>query len=99
MSSLSSSSSVTATPSNVNLSDYPGPPPPPGKRTSRIPVTPAVLRSIFASSRTTLEERSLSRVAFFRFTGFLLSCVAISVYAARGRAIKGGAALLGVGVV
>ncbi|EPT00763.1 hypothetical protein FOMPIDRAFT_46670 [Fomitopsis schrenkii] len=99
MSSLSSSSSVTATPSNVNLGDYPGQPPPPGKRSSRIPVTPAVLRSIFASSRTTLEERSLSRVAFFRFTGFLLSCVAISLYAARGRAIKSGAALLGVGMV
>ncbi|KAG9075166.1 hypothetical protein FS749_013190 [Ceratobasidium sp. UAMH 11750] len=30
------------------------------------PVTPAVLRSIFASSRTPLEERSISRVAFFR---------------------------------
>ncbi|KAH9833763.1 uncharacterized protein C8Q71DRAFT_772442 [Rhodofomes roseus] len=101
MSNLSSSSSVTATPSNVNISDYADqqPPPPPGKRSSRIPVTPAVLRSIFASSRTTLEERSLSRVAFFRFTGFLLSCVAISLCAARGRAIKSGAALLGVGVV
>ena len=30
-------------------------------------VTPAVLRSIFASSRTVLEERSISRVAFFRY--------------------------------
>ncbi|KAH9927266.1 uncharacterized protein B0H18DRAFT_1003789 [Fomitopsis serialis] len=88
MSNLSSSSSVTATPSNVNLSDYPGQqPPPPGKQPSRIPVTPR------------FSERSLSRVAFFRFTGFLLSCVAISLCAARGRAIKSGAALLGVGVV
>ena len=33
---------------------------------SKIPVTPTVLRSIFASSRTPLEERSISRVAFFR---------------------------------
>lgn len=32
----------------------------------KIPVTPTVLRSIFASSRTPLEERSISRVAFFR---------------------------------
>jgi len=31
-----------------------------------IPVTPAVLRSIFASSRSPLEERSISRIAFFR---------------------------------
>ncbi|KAI6105844.1 hypothetical protein F5141DRAFT_1126379, partial [Pisolithus sp. B1] len=31
----------------------------------RFPVTPAVLRSIFASSRTPYEERSISRVAFF----------------------------------
>ncbi|KZT06436.1 uncharacterized protein LAESUDRAFT_628514, partial [Laetiporus sulphureus 93-53] len=82
-------SSVTVTPSNVNLSDpYPGPQPPPAEeKSSRIPVTPAVLRSIFASSRTTHEERSLSRVAFFRFTGFLLSCVLISLAAARGRGI------------
>lgn len=70
MSNLSStSSSVTATPSNVKATQsYPSQPPgtPTGKSPSRIPVTPAVLRSIFASSRTTLEERSLSRVAFFR---------------------------------
>ncbi|KAK0191114.1 hypothetical protein F5146DRAFT_1047134 [Armillaria mellea] len=32
----------------------------------RIPVTPALLRSIFASSRTPNEERSISRIAFFR---------------------------------
>jgi hydrogenase/urease accessory protein HupE len=31
-----------------------------------------------------------------RFAGFLLSCVGISLAAARGRGIKGGAALLGV---
>ncbi|KAF9226618.1 hypothetical protein BS17DRAFT_677935, partial [Gyrodon lividus] len=61
----------------------------------RIPVTPAVLRSIFASSRTPHEERSISRVAFFRFVGFLLSCVGISLAAARGRGIKSGAGLLG----
>ncbi|KAF8238838.1 hypothetical protein L208DRAFT_1421100 [Tricholoma matsutake] len=62
---------------------------------NRIPVTPAVLRSIFASSRTPHEERSISRVAFFRFTGFLLSCVFISLAAARGRGVKSSAALLG----
>ncbi|PCH40804.1 hypothetical protein WOLCODRAFT_71298 [Wolfiporia cocos MD-104 SS10] len=101
--SISSSSSVTVTPSTVNLSDARPAHPPhasgadaPGTPPSRIPVTPAVLRSIFASSRTTWEERSLSRVAFFRFTGFLLSCVAISLAAARGRGIKSSAALLGV---
>ncbi|KAG8728908.1 hypothetical protein FRC12_021408, partial [Ceratobasidium sp. 428] len=55
----------------------------------RSPVTPAVLRSIFASSRTPLEERSISRVAFFRFVGFVLSCLGISVYAARSRGIRG----------
>ncbi|KAI0650418.1 hypothetical protein C8Q79DRAFT_385296 [Trametes meyenii] len=124
MSNLSSSSSITPTPStfhNTPTQTHPnsvyaaydgssapsnarGGPlnaglPPPSPNQSRIPVTPAVLRSIFASSRTALEERSLSRVAFFRFTGFLLSCLAISLAAARGRAIKTGAALLGVGVV
>nr|GAT60002.1 predicted protein [Mycena chlorophos] len=59
-------------------------------------VTPAALRAIFASSRTPLEERSISRVAFFRFSGWLLSCLAISLAASRGRGIKSGAALLGV---
>ncbi|KAI0776136.1 hypothetical protein BD413DRAFT_602619 [Trametes elegans] len=123
MSNLSSSSSITPTPStfhntptqthpNSVYASYDGvppsarlppgtaaPPSPPSPSRSRIPVTPAVLRSIFASSRTVLEERSLSRVAFFRFTGFLLSCLVISFAAARGRGIKSGAALLGVGVV
>ncbi|KZV72155.1 hypothetical protein PENSPDRAFT_604848 [Peniophora sp. CONT] len=70
---------------------------PEGKR-SRIPVTPAVLRAIFASSRSPGEERSMSRVAFFRFSGFLLSCLVISLVANRGRSIRGGAALLGVGI-
>ncbi|KAJ7044507.1 hypothetical protein C8F04DRAFT_588807 [Mycena alexandri] len=68
----------------------------PSDSTSRIPVTPAVLRSIFASSRTPHEERSISRVAFFRFSGFLLSCLFISLAAARGRGIRSSAALLGV---
>ncbi|PFH51277.1 hypothetical protein AMATHDRAFT_142919 [Amanita thiersii Skay4041] len=63
---------------------------------SRIPVTPAVLRSIFASSRTPHEERSISRIAFFRFAGFLLSCLGIGLAAARSRGIKSSAALLGV---
>ncbi|KAI0035677.1 hypothetical protein K488DRAFT_42775 [Vararia minispora EC-137] len=70
----------------------------PTNRRSRIPVTPAVLRAIFASSRTPGEERSMSRVAFFRFSGFLLSCLVISLVANRGRSIRGGAALLGVTV-
>ncbi|KAF4574948.1 hypothetical protein EYR36_006300 [Pleurotus pulmonarius] len=70
--------------------------PPPADDSSRIPVTPAVLRSIFASSRTPHEERSISRVAFFRFAGFLLSCLGIGLAAARGRGMKSGAALLGV---
>ena len=34
-----------------------------------------------------------------RFSGFLLSCLVISLAAARGRGIKSGATLLGVGVV
>lgn len=65
--STTSSSSTTITPSNARLGGDPagGQHPPPAS-SSRIPVTPAVLRSIFASSRTILEERSLSRVAFFR---------------------------------
>ncbi|KAG8759451.1 hypothetical protein FRC14_005932 [Serendipita sp. 396] len=61
----------------------------------RIPVTPAVLRSIFASSRTIMEERSISRVAFFRFAGFLISCIFISVAAARNRG-RPAAAMLGM---
>ncbi|KAF8524607.1 hypothetical protein BU17DRAFT_42586 [Hysterangium stoloniferum] len=60
----------------------------PSESSSKIPVTPAVLRSIFASSRTPFEERSISRVAFFRFAGFLLSCLGISLAAARWRGIK-----------
>ncbi|KAF9247355.1 hypothetical protein BU15DRAFT_70169 [Melanogaster broomeanus] len=74
------------------------PPPiqPPPSPSRRIPVTPAVLRSIFASSRTPHEERSISRVAFFRFVGFLLSCVGISLAAAKSWGIKSGAGLLGV---
>ncbi|KZV79500.1 hypothetical protein EXIGLDRAFT_622053 [Exidia glandulosa HHB12029] len=63
---------------------------------SRIPVTPAVLRSIFASSRSAMEERSISRTAFFRFSGFLLSCLAISLVAARNRGLRTGASLLGM---
>ncbi|KAF8484835.1 hypothetical protein DFH94DRAFT_250528 [Russula ochroleuca] len=68
------------------------------RNTSRMPVTPAVLRAIFASSRSPGEERSLSRIAFFRFSGFIISCLAISLMANQGRGIRTGAALLGVGV-
>ncbi|KIY49375.1 hypothetical protein FISHEDRAFT_41672 [Fistulina hepatica ATCC 64428] len=70
--------------------------PQPDSSNSGIPVTPAMLRGIFASSRTPNEERSISRIAFFRFTGFLLSCICISLAASRGRSVKSGAALLGV---
>ncbi|CAL1700363.1 unnamed protein product [Somion occarium] len=96
----STSSTPTVTAANVRLGSESslGRQPTP-KPNSRMPVTPAVLRSIFASSRTILEERSLSRVAFFRFTGFVLSCLAISLAASRSRGIKSSAALLGVGVV
>ncbi|KAI0832752.1 hypothetical protein BC628DRAFT_347553 [Trametes gibbosa] len=89
MSNLSSSSSITPTPSTFHNTPTPthpssvyayedtrtppahappstGGPPPSAPNRSRIPVSPAVLRSIFSSSRTVLEERSLSRVAFFR---------------------------------
>ncbi|PPQ65966.1 hypothetical protein CVT26_010728 [Gymnopilus dilepis] len=62
----------------------------------RIPVTPAVLRSIFASSRSPHEERSISRIAFFRFVGFLISCIGISFAAARNRGVRNTATLLGV---
>lgn len=50
----------------------------------RWPITPAVLRDIFAASRTPGEERSISRLAFFRFAGFLISCLGISLAATRG---------------
>ncbi|KAJ3525961.1 hypothetical protein NM688_g8323 [Phlebia brevispora] len=98
-SATTSSSTITASNARAHHSLPQNPQPSPPTPPSRIPVTPAVLRAIFASSRTILEERSLSRVAFFRFTGFILSCLAISLAAARGRGIKSSAALLGVGVV
>jgi len=43
------------------------------QKKNRMPITPAVLRNIFARSRTLFEERSISRVAFFR-------CVKISFF-------------------
>ncbi|KIM46392.1 hypothetical protein M413DRAFT_64247 [Hebeloma cylindrosporum] len=88
----SSSSSTTARP--VYKAFQQEPPNLDSKR--RIPVTPAVLRSIFASSRSPHEERSISRIAFFRFAGFLISCIGISFAAARNRSIRNTAALLGV---
>ncbi|PAV21374.1 transmembrane [Pyrrhoderma noxium] len=92
MSSLSSESSQSGKRSYARV-----PLSPPSSSNSRIPVTPAVLRSIFASSRTAMEERSISRIAFFRFAGFVLSCIGISLIAWRGRGIKAGAAgILGV---
>ncbi|KAJ6515700.1 hypothetical protein C8R45DRAFT_1049262 [Mycena sanguinolenta] len=86
---------ASSTTSGTTATARPTPIQPPSD-SSRIPVTPAVLRSIFASSRTPHEERSISRIAFFRFSGFLLSCLAISLAAARGRGIRSSAALLGV---
>ncbi|KAF8663413.1 hypothetical protein AX16_000985 [Volvariella volvacea WC 439] len=80
----------------MSSTPVPRPHPPPPDQSNRFPVTPAVLRSIFASSRSPHEERSISRVAFFRFTGFILSCLAIGWAAARNRGMKGSAALLGV---
>ncbi|KAF7352631.1 hypothetical protein MVEN_01228800 [Mycena venus] len=86
----------SSTTSGTTATARPTPIQPPSDSSRRIPVTPAVLRSIFASSRTPHEERSISRIAFFRFSGFLLSCLAISLAAARGRGIRSSAALLGV---
>lgn len=37
------------------------------------------LRRIFSSSRTPLEERAVSRKAFFRFITFLASCATIAL--------------------
>ncbi|KIM90957.1 hypothetical protein PILCRDRAFT_1193 [Piloderma croceum F 1598] len=83
MPSSSTSSSSTLVPTSKNTPQFQQP-----TSNSRIPVTPTVLRSIFSSSRTPIEERSISRVAFFRFAGFLLSCVGISLAAARGRGLR-----------
>ena len=60
-------SSYAASRSDSGRSSYAGKPlSPPSSASGRIPVTPAVLRSIFASSRSAMEERSISRIAFFR---------------------------------
>jgi hypothetical protein len=56
----SSSTAVPKTPSNTPFQQ------PPSGSSHRIPVTPSVLRSIFASSRTIHEATTISRVAFFR---------------------------------
>ena len=123
-SNVSLSSTKTVTPSTFGADKQSQPSP--GPSSSRIPVTPAVLRGIFASSRTVFEERSISRAAFFRqvptalsgenpprqacsatilvtcflslnrFSAFLVSCLAISLFAARGRMLKNSVALLGV---
>ncbi|KAI0268340.1 hypothetical protein BC834DRAFT_868973 [Gloeopeniophorella convolvens] len=94
---------LSASTAHVNIGTSPGfstsaGTPPSPRNASRIPVTPAVLRAIFASSRSPGEERSLSRIAFFRFSGFVISCLAISLMANQGRGIRTGAALLGVGM-
>ncbi|WVR05139.1 hypothetical protein IAU60_002151 [Kwoniella sp. DSM 27419] len=58
------------------------------------------LRSIFASSRTSEEERQLSRTTFYRFTAFVGACLVISLLAARNSREFGGKAARGmVGMV
>ncbi|KZT36675.1 hypothetical protein SISSUDRAFT_988873, partial [Sistotremastrum suecicum HHB10207 ss-3] len=69
--------------------------PPEPDNESRIPITPGLMRSIFASSRTSTEERSISRIAFFRFSGFLLSCLGISLAAARRYGRRSATSFLG----
>ncbi|KZO98086.1 hypothetical protein CALVIDRAFT_535683 [Calocera viscosa TUFC12733] len=88
MSSSTTSSTITpAHPRHVHTPSRPAPPPPPPPVTparpptppsSRIPITPSILRNIFASSRSLHEERAISRIAFFRFAGFILSCLGIA---------------------
>ncbi|KAH8088109.1 hypothetical protein HD553DRAFT_340226 [Filobasidium floriforme] len=41
------------------------------------------LRSIFASARTSDEEKQLSRATFYRFAVFVGSCVFISLLASK----------------
>ncbi|GHJ86089.1 hypothetical protein NliqN6_2491 [Naganishia liquefaciens] len=48
------------------------------------------LRHIFASSRTSDEERQLSRTTFYKFAAFVGSCVVISLLASRGAATAAG---------
>ncbi|KIY73176.1 hypothetical protein CYLTODRAFT_255418 [Cylindrobasidium torrendii FP15055 ss-10] len=74
MSSTSSEASFRPSPSLRKSYSHPSFPPPDHSRR----VTPALLRSIFASFRTPWEERVMSRVAFFRFSAWVLSCVFIS---------------------
>ncbi|KAK1924902.1 hypothetical protein DB88DRAFT_509966 [Papiliotrema laurentii] len=59
------------------------------------------LRSIFASSRTSEEEKQVSRVTFYKFTVFVASCLVISLLAARntGRDSVSKAARAAAGIV
>lgn len=41
------------------------------------------LWKIYASFRTPEEEREFSRSAFFKFSGYILSCIAMTVFASR----------------
>ncbi|RIB27748.1 hypothetical protein C2G38_1694311 [Gigaspora rosea] len=43
------------------------------------------LRRIFSSFRTPEEERQISRSAFFKFVGFVISCMAITMLANKNR--------------
>ncbi|KAI9015796.1 hypothetical protein CLU79DRAFT_764742 [Phycomyces nitens] len=38
---------------------------------------------IYSSFRTPEEERQFSRAAFFKFSGYILSCIAMTVLASR----------------
>ncbi|ORX62641.1 hypothetical protein DM01DRAFT_1330769 [Hesseltinella vesiculosa] len=41
------------------------------------------LWKIYASFRSPEEERQYSRSAFFKFTGYMLSCIVITILASR----------------
>ena len=43
------------------------------------------LRRIFSSFRTPEEERQISREAFFKFVGFVVSCIAITMLSNKNR--------------
>ncbi|KAI9301071.1 hypothetical protein BJ944DRAFT_272027 [Cunninghamella echinulata] len=46
------------------------------------------LWKIYSSFRTPEEERQFSRSAFFKFSGYILSCIVITVLASRSNGGK-----------
>ncbi|KAK3816766.1 MAG: hypothetical protein JOS17DRAFT_794808 [Linnemannia elongata] len=50
---------------------------------SPLPMALPNLRRIFASSRTAEEEAQISRSAFFKFSGYVLTCAFITWVAAK----------------